>query len=508
MPNRIFRPARLTPKVTLRMHMRTIALPALAASVVLSLSACDPTAPGAGSARPTDEAARSAPAVPLSGSPADSAIAASDVTLVDPATGDSATAQPTPAGTPGPTRSAGPSAPTRAATASPSGHPVATGGPALKLASYNQQSGKVVLAAVTSTGATPSPSASAAATAAVRPGQLIDSPPTTAAPRGALLAVTAVKPAADGKVEATTRPATISELLGEASTKIRAALDPHQIQITPQVKNLKTSYVPRPDGASGSASAVLELDANDSIPLPGGGSATLSGSIALDPSVEFSYHGAHGILSTDQAKVGFDLGAHADWHVTAGLRGATTGPVRFPIANLTATPTVTVGAVPVVITLNLTVYAEISADGSVTVDAAQSVDGDWGIHADYAKGAGWTSATEPVSTKVSPVKAEFAGTADVRTGLVAEGSVALYDAVGVKATIEPYLRAAVHGTVGIDSGAGKPVVTGKAGLYAGLDVNGAVMARIAILGTPLLEKDLPFNVYQNEWPIVAASSGN
>ncbi|TQF06115.1 hypothetical protein E6W39_32720 [Kitasatospora acidiphila] len=498
------------------MHMRTIALPALAASVVLSLSACDPTASTGQPAGPTSGAAAQAAA----GSTATtlSAITGpSDVTLVDPTAATTTSADPATSSPATPAAST-PSAPSRAVAAgtpaksasadpSPSGKPVATGGSALKLDAYNKQTGTVVLAAVTSSGSTPSPSASAAATAAVKPGQIIDSPPTAAAPHGALLAVTDVKPTGDGKVEAATRPATISELLGQAKAAISTALDPHQIQVTPQLKDVKASYVPKPDGGSGSASAVLQLDANDSVPLPGGGSINLSGSIALDPSVDFSYHGTNGILSTDQAKVGFELGAHANWHVSGALSAAT-GPVKIPIANLTATPTVMVGAVPVVIVLNLTVYAEVSADGTVTVDLGQSVDGDWGIHADYAKGAGWTSATEPVKTEVSPVKAAFAGNANVRAGLVADGSVALYDTVGVKATIEPYLRAAVNGSVTIDSSAGKPTLTGKAGLYAGLDVNGAVLARIAILGTPLLEKDLPFKVYQNEWPIVTVSTPN
>ncbi|MDH6123034.1 hypothetical protein ABH930_007410 [Kitasatospora sp. GAS204A] len=33
------------------------------------------------------------------------------------------------------------------------------------------------------------------------------------------------------------------------------------------------------------------------------------------------------------------------------------------------------------------------------------------------------------------------------------------------------------------------------------------MARIAILGTPLLEADLPFPIYNHEWPIVTREIG-
>ncbi|MFB7667656.1 hypothetical protein ACFC1R_27645 [Kitasatospora sp. NPDC056138] len=473
------------------MSMRTLALPVLAASVVLSLSACDPTNPAAQPADPGT--AQAAPTLAPAGNPA--------VTLVTPAadrtTSATPSAHPIASGTP-----------KASATPSPSATPTVTPvTPDLKLDSYNQQTGKAVLAAADNGKGIPSPSSTAAVTAAVQTGQLIDSPPSAAAPHGALLAITAVKPAGDGKVQVDTRPATISELLGQTWANIKTALDPHKIQVTPRLKDLKTTYVPNPHGGNGSASAALELDANDTVPLPGGAKATLSGSLELDPSVVFSYQGAHGILVPEQAKVGFDLGAHANWHLTAGLTGST-GPVRIPVATLTATPTVMVGDLPVVITLNLTVYAEVSADGNVSVDVTQSVDGDWAIHADYTKAAGWTTATDPISTRITPVKATFAGTADVRSGLAAEGSVALYDAVGVKATVEPYLRAAVQGSVSVDSSGAEPSIDGSGGLYGGLDVEGAVMARIAILGTPLFEKDLPFKAYHDEWPIVAGSYRN
>ncbi|MGW4161001.1 hypothetical protein [Streptomyces sp. NPDC004788] len=371
----------------------------------------------------------------------------------------------------------------------------------LSLDAYDRRTGKAVLTMPGTGKGTPSPSTTAAAVAAVRPGQLIDSPPSAVAPQGALLAITRVEPAGDGKLEVSTRPAAISELLGQSWADVKSALDPRKIQVIPKLKDLKASYVPNPDGGKGSASAVLQLDASTVVPLPGGAKATLAGSVSLDPSVAFSYRGAHGILAPEQARVGFDLGAHADWHLTAGLSDST--EVRIPIATLTASPVVMVGEVPVVIVLNTTVYAVATADGTVTVDTTQTFDGSWAVHADYTKAGGWTSTTEPVSTKVSPVRATFTGRASVRTGLTAEGSVALYDAVGLKATVEPYLRADVDGTVGIDSGDGVPAVRGKASLYAGLDVNGAVLARIAILGTPLFEKAIPFRLYHDEWPVAA-----
>ncbi|MFF7990588.1 hypothetical protein ACFZDG_12470 [Kitasatospora xanthocidica] len=491
------------------MSMRTLALPALVVSLVLSLSACDPTSP---TARPADHgaAAQAAPVPPDGAPPVPPApVGSPAVTLVAPAADRVPPATPTPVASPVPPSAAPivPGAPTAATPSAAGTTTVAAGAADLELASYDRQTGKAVLAVVAGGGkGAPSPSATAAATAAVQTGRLIDSPPSAAAPQGALLAITAVKPAGAGTVQVDTRPATISELLGQTWANIKAALDPHKIQVTPKVKDLKVSYVPKPDGGSGSASATLRLDTNDTVPLPGGSTAALTGSLELDPSVVFSYQGAHGILAPEQAEVGFDLGARADWHLTAGLTGST-GPVRFPVAALTATPTVMVGALPVVITLNLTVYAEVSADGTVSVDVGQTVDGTWAIHADYTKAAGWHSATDPVSTTVTPVRATFTGSADVRSALVAEGSVALYDALGVKATVRPYLRAQVRGTVtvAVDSSGAKPGIDGSAGLYGGLDVDGAVLARIAVLGTPLFEKDVPFKLYHQEWPIVAGS---
>ncbi|GAA2142671.1 hypothetical protein GCM10009760_28070 [Kitasatospora kazusensis] len=510
------------------MPVRTLALPALVATALLTLCSCNPTTPAAPPADPANAAAPAAAALtgtqdptsdPTSDPTADPA-AAQAVTLVVPADATPATgadARTTGTGSPA---SASAKSPTAEPSASaPSARPVVAGNPNLALASYDKQTGKAVLA-VTATAPTARPTATptarptatasapaaapAPATPAVHPGELIDSPPSAAAPHGALLAITGVQPADHGKVEVSTRPATISELLGRTWADVRTALDPRSIKVTPQVKDLKVSYVPKPDGGSGSASAALELDANNSIPLPDGSSAKFSGALRLDPAVDFSYQG--GLLGLQKAKVGFDLGAHADWHVTAGLTAAG-GPVRIPIATLAASPVVMVGQLPVVVSLNLAVYAEISADGTVTVDAAQTVDGNWAIHADYTKAGGWTSATEPVTTTVSPVRARFAGKADVRTALVADGSVALYDTLGVKATVEPYLRAAVDGKVSIDTSGAAPTVDGTAGLYGGLDVNGAVMARIAILGTPLFEKDLPFEIYRHEWPIVTRTAG-
>ncbi|KUJ68247.1 hypothetical protein ACZ90_20180 [Streptomyces albus subsp. albus] len=59
-----------------------------------------------------------------------------------------------------------------------------------------------------------------------------------------------------------------------------------------------------------------------------------------------------------------------------------------------------------------------------------------------------------------------------------------------------------------DSSGAKPSVDGNGGPCGGLDVNRAVLARIAVLGTRQVEKDLPFRLHHHEWPIVAASYRN
>ncbi|MBT2453120.1 hypothetical protein J7F03_40110 [Streptomyces sp. ISL-43] len=469
------------------MSLRTRALPALVitAALTLSLSGCGTTTPPAKPAGPTTTVGQAAPGLTL---------------LPDPPT---ATARPK---TPRHTPAAGsvpatlaPSGKTKLAVITPStrsGGPAEASSPGLTLSSYDVRTGEAVLApAVNAAPAEGAPS--------VRAGQLIDSPPTPAAPRGALLAVTAVRSANRGKTSVSTRPATIAELLGNSSSTLHTALDPRSIEVQPQVKDLKVSFTKRPDGGNGSVSGGLKLDADTTIPLPHGASVTLAGSLELDPAVDFSYQGA--ALHPDQASVGFELGARANWRIRAAI-AAPSDPIRIPLAKLMASPVVMVGPVPVVINLDLTLYAKIGIDGTVTLDVTQQLAADWGIRSDYAKAKGWTTDADPGTMTISPLRATLTGKASVRTGLAIEGSVALYDAVGLKASIEPYLRTAVEGSATIDSSGAAPTVTGTAALYGGLDINGALMARIAIVGTPIFEKELPFPVYHREWPIATRTT--
>ncbi|MFF2148441.1 hypothetical protein [Kitasatospora sp. NPDC058190] len=454
------------------MAKRKLVLPAVATTALLVFSGC---ALNVAAAAPA--AADTAPA-PSQAAP--TAAPTAPATLAPPATGTQAATVATPA---------------QAGTSTAPATPAA---PALALSSYDPGTGNAVLKPAAN-----STSTSGTSTPAVQPGQLIDSPPTPAAPQGALVAVTGVQQSSDGTVAVSTRPAALPELLGGTTASLQAPLDPAALHVQPQVKDLQVSVNTTATGGQGSVSGGLGLSADATVPLSNGSSAHLSGSVEIDPTVSFSYQG--GVLTPQQARIGFDLGAHADWHVS-GADLAAGASVKIPLAKLSSSPVVMVGPLPVVINLDFTLSLDIAADGTITVDAEQSYDGHWGVHSDYTNGLGWTTATDPGTSTVSPLKLNLSGAASVKTGLLAEGSIALYDAVGVKASIEPYLRTAVNGSVVLDGGAA-PSVNGTVSLYGGLDINGALMARLAILGTPILEKDLPFLAYHQEWPITSQNLG-
>ncbi|MEV8096097.1 hypothetical protein [Kitasatospora sp. NPDC085879] len=488
------------------MSIRSRALPALATGLLLTVTGC----------------AASSPAAAPAAGPAEAVAAVTTETAPAPAAGAPSSTEPAAAAAP---------AATVAAPAA-SGKPAAGTGTSVALVAYDPANGHATLRTATrgntpapsatrSTGAphtpgsthspsTPqSPGASAGTTAApdtVRTGQLIASPPTAAAPRGALVAVTGIRKTDGDEVEVTTRPAEVAELLGATATEQHAPIDVHGIRVQPLVKDLKVGFATRPGGGSGSASAELSLDASTSVPLPGGAKADLAAGIRLNPSVDFSYDG-RGILKggIEKARVGFGLGAHADWKVGATLAGAT-NPLRVPLAKLSASPVLTVAGFPVVVNLDLTCYLTVGADGKLTVEAEQDLDGAWSVHADYAKGKGWTTTADPGTTTVGPVRAKLSGNATLRTGLTAEASVGLYNTVGVAAGIEPYLRTQVAGTVTLDTTGKPPHVEGSWTNTAGLDINGRLYAQIKILGTPLLKADLPLPAFHREWALPSVST--
>ncbi|WP_329490329.1 hypothetical protein OG618_28095 [Kitasatospora sp. NBC_01246] len=507
--------------------------PALVSLVLLGVAACGPTS-GDQPGSPTADATGGAP-VAASASGAGHPVAA-----VTP-TGSPQARAATPAGAP--TASGRPAAATLpVAAAQPGAQQAAVGVPGadgtavspaarnLQLTAYDPAAGTAVLAAAgpsapsagpsaspsagSSAGPSASPSASpfaspspgsTAAVEAVRPGQLIASPPTAAAPQGALVAVTAVRSASGGSVSLATRPATLTELLGGAEADGKVAVDPQAIKVTPLVKDVKATASRENGATTADASGTLEVDVKAPIPLPEGLSADASGSLQLHPAVHFAYHGA-GVGSPRTASIGFDLGAHAQWKVTGDFaRDTGAAPIRVPFAKLQASPVITVAGLPVVVNLGLTCYLEVSADGQVHLEAEQEVTGTWAVHADYAGGRGWTSSTDAADTKVSPVHVRLTGKAAARAALGAEVSVGLYDTVGVEATVAPYLRARADGSLTVDVPGGAPRLQGSWALLGGVDLNGALLAHLKVFGTPIIEGKLPLPPFHREWPLVSGA---
>lgn len=512
-------------RASLKSPLGTAVRPALVSLLLLGVAACGPTS-GAQQAAPATFEPAGAVAPATASSPASPSAAwasgaphahASSPAAAAPSSGRPAAGSlPVTAAQPG-VRQAAIGAPGK------DGAAVAPEAKSLQLTAYDPAAGTAVLAAAGGPSAGPSATASASASASsaaspssapsvaptpadvVKPGQLLASPPTDAAPQGALVAVTAVKSAGGGSVTVSTRPATLSELLGNAEADGKVPVDPAAIKVTPLVKDLKATVARENGTTKADASGTLEVDVKAPIPLPDGLSADASASLQLHPALHFAYHGA-GIGSPRTASIGFDLGAHAQWKVSGDLARSTgSAPIRLPFAKLQASPVVTVAGLPVVVNLGLTCYLEIGADGKIHVEAEQEITGTWAVHADYTGGRGWTSSTDAADTKVSPVHVRLSGTAAVRAALAAEVSVGLYDTVGVEATVAPYLRAQADGSLAVDVPGGTPQLQGSWALLGGVDLNGALTAHLRIFGTPIVEGKLPLPPFHREWPLLSGA---
>ncbi|MFF2541757.1 hypothetical protein ACFVUY_04265 [Kitasatospora sp. NPDC058063] len=505
--------------------------PAVLTLVLAGAAACGPTSPGTSQAGVAPAAATVADPVATAagGSPAAAPPAGGTPRAK---AGSPAAGRPTPSGT---TVTAAPAGDHQAAIGSPGkdGGAVTAAAKNLQLTAYDPAGGTAVLSATgpaapatapatasptasPTASATTSPTASATtspgavpsaavAAAAVQPGQLIASPPTAAAPQGALVAVTGVRPGAGNTIALTTRPATLAELLGGTEADGNVPVDPHGITVTPLVKDLKATAGLTGNGVQADASGTLEVNLKAPVPLPDGASLDASGSLQLHPAVHFAYHGA-AAGSPRTASIGFDLGAHAQWKVTGdAARSTGAAPVRVPFAKLQASPVLTVAGLPVVVNLGLTCYLEVSADGQVHLEAEQDATGIWAVRADYTGGKGWTPATS-AETKVSPVHVRLNGKAGVRAALGAEISLGLYDTVGVETTVAPYLSARAEGSLVADSSGNPPQAQGSWSLVGGVDLNGSLLAHLKVFGTPVIEGKLPLPPFHREWPLLAGSA--
>jgi hypothetical protein len=214
--------------------------------------------------------------------------------------------------------------------------------------------------------------------------------------------------------------------------------------------------------------------------------------VQLAPEVEFSYDGSS-VLAPDAAF----LGLTGDWTSQWQLKGkAVAGgkPVRIPFAKLHADPVIQVGPVPVVVNLDLTAYAQVAADGTVTVDIKQDLKGGFRIGGSYSKSGGW----KPVSTSDmtgTPVRAKVTAAGNVKAALGAEATVGLYGAVGVTADLAPYLRgeATAVATPGTVAGSWK--------IYGGVDLTGWLQLQLSIFGTPVFQHRIPLGSLHREWPL-------
>ncbi|MFJ1931093.1 hypothetical protein ACIOGZ_00265 [Kitasatospora sp. NPDC088160] len=485
--------------------------PALLTLALAGVAACGPTTSGTpqatagtteaavttGTTTTASAAGSQAPTAQAAGTPRARAAAA-------PTTA-AATARPT--GTAGTPVTAAPAGDRQAAVAAPAkdGGAATPAGQNLQLTAYDPAGGTAVLSAPPAAGPTATAGATPTPAPAVQPGQLIASPPTAAAPQGALVAVTGVRPGAGASLNLTTRPATLAELLGGTEADGPVPVDPHGITVTPLVKDLKAVVGADGGGVKADASGTLEVDVKAPVPLPDGASVDASGSLQLHPAVHFAYHGA-AAGSPRTASIGFDLGAHAQWKVTGDVARSTgAAPVRLPFATLQASPVLTVAGLPVVVNLKLTCYLEVGADGQVHLEAEQEATGTWAVRADYTGGKGWTPTTD-ADTKVSPVRVRLTGRAGVRAALGAEVSVGLYDTVGVQTTVAPYLRARADGSLTADSSGNPPQAQGSWSLVGGVDLNGSLLAHLKVFGTPVIEGTYPLPPFHREWPLAAGSA--
>ncbi|MFI9720567.1 hypothetical protein ACIHFE_13060 [Streptomyces sp. NPDC052396] len=366
----------------------------------------------------------------------------------------------------------------------------------LKVASFDQHSGRAVISDGAKKAAKP------AAKPAVAVGDVIASAPAPGAPNGVLAKVTKVEGKTEHGTAVRTEPANLNALLGEANAAGKAAVDPSAVKVLPLVDGVKVSWAKQGDLHFGPQGAQLpmgnlRLDVSTGLSTPkdapASASATVAGFVQLAPEVDFSYDGRG---TGGRAPGTASLALKGDWASQWELKGeaSVSKPVRIPFAKLHATPVINVGPVPVVINTDLTCYLQVEADGKVTVDVKQDVKGDFKVGGSYSRAAGWKPVSESKMSG-SPIKASASGEGKVKAALGAEAELGLYGTVGVSGEVAPYLRA--EGDVSVSTDA--PKVKGKWGAYGGIDVNGALQLKLAIFGTPIFERKLALPGIHKEW---------
>nr|WSW59386.1 hypothetical protein OG513_12795 [Streptomyces sp. NBC_00998] len=398
----------------------------------------------------------------------------------------------------------------------------------LKVASYDQASGRAVIAKAPQgpahspapgkkpeAGKSPAsgaPSASSASPEADKPvavGDVIASAPAPGAPNGLLAKVTEVVGKTDRGTEVKTASTTLASVLNDDKADGKVPVDPSSVTVEPLMKGVTFSWAKTggvkfgPEGAK-LPLGNLRLDVNaavDTAPdAPASAGASVSGFVQLAPQVEFSYDGSGG-----SGPRGAFLGMSGDWSSQWKLQGraaASTGaPKRIPFAKLHSAPVIQVGPVPVVVNLDLTCYVQVEADGRVTLDVQQDVKGDFKVGGTYALGKGWTPVSQS-NVKSTPVAATVTASGKVKGALGAEASVGLYGAVGVSADFAPYLRGEADAKASASSD-GKTSLSGSWALYGGFDLSGNLHLQLSLFGTPLFERKIPLGTLNREWALAS-----
>ncbi|MFE6842420.1 hypothetical protein [Streptomyces sp. NPDC057686] len=400
----------------------------------------------------------------------------------------------------------------------------------LKVASYDQASGRAVIAKAPqgpaqspAPGKKPeagkSPAAGASSDAGTPPGadkpvavgDVIASAPAPGAPNGLLAKVTEVIGKTDRGTEVKTASTTLASVLNDDKADGKVPVDPSSVTVEPLMKGVTFSWAKGPGVKFGPQSAKLplgnlRLDVNaavDTAPdAPASAGASVSGFVQLAPQVEFSYDGSAGGGSGPR---GATLGMSGEWSSQWKLQGraaASTGaPKRIPFAKLHSAPVIQVGPVPVVVSLDLTCYVQVEADGRVTLDVQQDVKGDFKVGGSYALGKGWTPISES-NVKSTPVTATVAASGKVKGALGAEASIGLYGAVGVSADFAPYLRGEADAKASASSD-GKTSLSGAWALYGGFDLSGNLHLQLSLFGTPLFERKIPLGALNREWTLAS-----
>ncbi|MER7468314.1 hypothetical protein [Streptomyces sp. NPDC097981] len=398
----------------------------------------------------------------------------------------------------------------------------------LKVASYDQASGRAVIAKAPQgpapkspapgkshesgkspeTGRSPEPGKSPEADKPVAVGDVIASAPAPGAPNGLLAKVTEVVGKTDRGTEVKTASTTLASVLNDDKADGKVPVDPASVTVEPLMKGVTFSWAKSQGVKFGPQSAKLplgnlRLDVNaavDTAPdAPASAGASVSGFVQLAPQVEFSYDG--GATGPRSASLGMSGDWSSQWKLQGRAAASTGAPKRIPFAKLHSAPVIQVGPVPVVVNLDLTCYVQVEADGRVTLDVQQDVKGDFKVGGTYTLGKGWT----PVSAsnvKSTPVTATVAASGKVKGALGAEASVGLYGAVGVSADFAPYLRGEADAKASASSD-GKTSLSGAWALYGGFDLSGNLQLQLSLFGTPLFERKIPLGTLNREWAIAS-----